>query len=36
MALKEVAKEHVKTVAGKIGGGIVGLVVPAASCGSPR
>ncbi len=27
MALKDQAKEHVKTVAGKIGGGIVGLVV---------
>lgn len=27
MAIKEVAKEHAKSVAGKIGGGIVGLVV---------
>ncbi|HQR09604.1 MAG TPA: PKD domain-containing protein [Gemmatales bacterium] len=27
MALKDAAKEHVKTVAGKVGGGILGLVV---------
>lgn len=27
MALKEAAKEHVKTVAGKVAGGVVGLVV---------